>query len=119
MTLTAFIENIKTNGSVTFNETIAIITDNYDYKATEFTNGLNEDAVVNTAGTNEGSCKIFAFALLNHLTQQQTLNLFGDYYHVDVLQFPEGTDHANIRNFVKYGWDGISYSDKALTLRTK
>jgi hypothetical protein len=117
MSLTAFIEKIKNNAPVGFDETMAVITENYHYQPTEFSNGLNDDVVVSPAGTNEGSCKIFAFARLNGFDQQQTLNLFGDYYRVDVLNNPNGTGHANIRNFMKYGWDGISFKSEPLTAK--
>jgi hypothetical protein len=117
MSLASFIEKVKNNENVSFNDTIMIITDNYDYQATEFSNGLNEQLLVNQEGTNEGSCKIFAFAQLNQFDQQQTLNLFGDYYRQDVLNDPDGTGHRNIRNFMKYGWDGIQFNGVALTAK--
>ena len=114
MTLAVFIEKIHSHTPVTFNETIAIISDNYHYMPTEFSNGLAEHLLVNEAGTNEGSCKIFAFAALHELDQQQTLNLFGDYYRLDVLNDPQGTGHQNIRNFMADGLAGISFKGKAL-----
>lgn len=117
MSLASFIEKIKNNVPVSFDETIAIITENYHYQATEFSNGLNEPLLINKAGTNEGSCKIFSFAQLNRLDQQQTLNLFGDYYRLDVLNDPNGKGHQNIRNFMQYGWDGIRFVGVALTAK--
>jgi len=30
------------------------------------------------------------------------------------LKNPEGTDHQNIRNFMKSGWDGITFDQNAL-----
>ena len=114
MSLTAFIDKIKHNSPVSFDETIAVISENYHYQATEFSNGLNEQRLVNPAGSNEGSCKIFAFAQLNGLDPQQTLNLFGDYYRIDVLTDPHGTSHQNIRNFMQYGWAGIDFNGVAL-----
>jgi len=116
MSLASFLEKIKNNVPVSFEETIAVITENYQYKATEFSNGLNADTLVNKAGTNEGSCKIFAFAKIHQLDQQQTLNLFGDYYRLDVLNNLQGTGHQNIRNFMKYGWAGICFKGEALTV---
>jgi hypothetical protein len=115
MSLALFLEKINTNVAVSFNETIAVIAENYQYQATEFSNGLNENILVNKAGSNEGSCKIFAFAKIHQLDQQQTLNLFGDYYLLDVLNDPKGTGHQNIRNFMKYGWKGICFKGEALT----
>ena len=116
MSLASFIEKTNNNIPVSFDETIAVITENYQYQATEFSNGLNEDTVINKAGTNEGSCKIFAFAKIHQLDQQQTLNLFGDFYRQDVLNDPQETGHQNIRNFMKYGWAGICFKGEALTV---
>jgi len=100
---------------ITFQETISIIDEFYHYTPTEFTNGLNDELIINQAGSNEGSCKIFAFALMHNFDSKQTLNCFGDYYRVDVLQNPDDEDHANIRTFIKYGTQGIRFLDNALT----
>lgn len=117
MSLTTFLEKIKRPETVSFNETIAVITEHYDYQPTTFSNGLGEHQLINEAGQNEGSCKIFAFAEINQLNQQQTLNLFGDYYRQDVLNDPNGSGHQNIRNFMSYGWTGISFHGVALTAK--
>ena len=114
MTQTEFLQKIKDNKDISFNETITVITENYAYIPTEFNNGLDESQLINAAGTNEGSCKIFAFAQINQLTPQQTLNLFGDFYRIDVLEDPDGTGHQNIRKFMQYGWEGIRFSEQAL-----
>lgn len=102
---------------IVFAELMQLIADQYDYSPTLFTNGIEADCVTNEAGTNEGSCKLFAFAKLNQLNKTQTLLCFGEYYRVDVLLNPEGSDHANIRTFMKYGWDGIKFSGNALTVK--
>lgn len=109
------IENLLTQikqapDTVTFQQTMATVEQYYIYTPTAFTNG----DVVNAAGSNEGSCKLFAFAQLQQLTQAQTLACFGDYYRKDVLDNPEGSDHANIRNFMVSGWGGISFEAPAL-----
>ncbi|WP_076418217.1 HopJ type III effector protein [Colwellia sp. UCD-KL20] len=95
---------------VSFNDVINTIAENYQYTPTSFSNG----SIVNEAGTNEGSCKIFAFAKLHQLSQEQTLACFGKYYREDVLKHPEGNDHGNIRNFMISGWNGIVFSGDAL-----
>ena len=118
MSITTFINKVKTNQTVSFDDTMNIINEHYHYTPTTFSNGLGNNSVTNAAGSNEGSCKIFAFAQLNQLDQQQTLNLFGDFYHQDVLNVPNGNDHQNIRNFMQYGWEGIQFSE-ANTLRLK
>lgn len=51
---------------------------------------------------------------MNNLSEKDTLALFGDFYRNDVLQNPEGEDHQNIRNFIKYGWNGIQFTEDAL-----
>jgi hypothetical protein len=117
MSLQTFIEKIKNNVPVSFNETMSIISNYYDYRPTEFCNGLSDDQLINKAGTNEGSCKIFAFAKIHGLNQQQTLELFGDYYRLDVLNNPTGTNHQNIRNFMRTGWEGIRFNSEALAAR--
>jgi hypothetical protein len=114
MKLTKFLQKIKNNEHVSFDETIAVITENYEYSPSEFKNGLNDKQLINAAGTNEGSCKIFSFAQINQLNQQQTLGLFGDYYRKDVLDVPTGTGHQNIRNFMQHGWEGLAFTQQAL-----
>ena len=118
MPLNTFINTVKSNQKVSFDQTMAIINKHYDYTPTSFTNGLGQNSANNAAGTNEGSCKIFAFAQLNQLDQQQTLKLFGDFYHQDVLNDPKGSSHQNIRNFMQYGWEGIQFNSEN-TLRLK
>ncbi|WP_294240139.1 HopJ type III effector protein [uncultured Chryseobacterium sp.] len=103
----------KSADDIQFNDVIAFIDEHYDFTPTKFTNGN----AVNEAGQNNGSCKVFSFAQLNDLSQQQTLNLFGEFYREDVLKNPEGTDHQNIRNFMQTGWEGISFEGKALERR--
>lgn len=111
-----FIEQLnKAADSITFSQTIETIESEYNYTPARFTNGKGENSAVNEAGTNEGSCKIFAFALLNKLSETQTLQCFGDYYRLDVLQNPQANDHANIRNFMHHGWDGIQFESEALS----
>ncbi len=105
---------LKEPDSIEFDRVMETITANYRYKPTRFTNGSGENVVINEAGTNEGSCKIFAFARLAELNEEQTLACFGKYYRDDVLQHPDATDHANIRTFMTYGWNGIHFDGKAL-----
>ncbi len=100
--------------SIEFDIVMDVIQENYHYQETEFRNGLGETAVLNQAGTNEGSCKIFSFAQINKLSVEQTLACFGSFYREDVLLNPNGNDHQNIRNFIKNGWAGISFKNTAL-----
>ena len=118
MSINSFIEKTKSDASnVSFDETIAVITEHYNYTPTTFTNGVEGDSITSEAGANEGSCKIFAFAKLNGLDQDQTLACFGKYYREDVLQHPDGSDHGNIRTFMRHGWDGIQFGGEALSAK--
>ena len=115
MTIDELIEKINTRADlIDFSEVIETIDTCYRYTPTRFSNGEGSNAVINEAGTNEGSCKIFAFAKLNHLNEKQTLACFGKYYREDVLGHPDNDDHANIRNFTLYGWQGIVFEGEAL-----
>lgn len=100
--------------TIDFKEVISYIDEHYDFKPTKFTNGNT----VNEADQNNGSCKIFSFAKLNDLSKEETLALFGAFYRDEVLQNPDGTDHQNIRNFMEFGWDGISFEGEALRRRS-
>jgi hypothetical protein len=112
MNIDSFLENLNnTPQETTFAETIAVIGDNYNFAPTAFENGL----LHNAAGENSGSCKIFSFAELQKLSKEATLYCFGTYYREEVLGDPKGTNHQNIRNFMKSGWDGIAFYGEALT----
>jgi hypothetical protein len=114
MSTTSFLEKLKsTPEAVTFAETIAVIEENYTFTPTAFQNGLQHNA----AGENSGSCKLFAFAKLQQLTETETLACFGAYYSEEVLGDPNGTNHQNIRNFMKTGWSGIQFEGEALQLK--
>jgi len=115
MTHNDLLNTIKTQPEhVEFDQVINTINQHYTYSPTRFTNGVDGDIVINEVGTNEGSCKIFAFAQLNQLNKEETLACFGHYYRDDVLANPQGSDHGNIRRFMQYGWDGIHFDSQAL-----
>ena len=115
MTVEELIEKINTApDSIDFATVIRTIDEAYEYTATRFHNGPGDSTTTSEAGTNEGSCKIFAFGRLNKLDEKQTLACFGEYYREDVLNHPENDDHANIRNFMRYGWKGIRFEGEAL-----
>ena len=114
MTITSFLQKLKqTPSAITFPETIAAIEENYDFTPTAFENGTQHNAT----GENSGSCKLFAFAQLQNLSQAETLACFGAYYFEEVLVNPVGTNHQNIRNFMKTGWEGIRFEGEALILK--
>ena len=115
MTVDELIKKINTEpDSIDFTEVIYTIEKTYHYTPTRFVNGTGNKAATNEAGTNEGSCKIFAFGKLNNLNEKQTLACFGKYYREDVPGHPDDDDHANIRNFMLYGWEGIEFEGEAL-----
>ena len=111
MQISEFINKLNTQAeSINFEDTMAVIDANYNFTPTAFRNGDTQNATEQ----NNGSCKVFAFAQLNNLTEELTLQCFGDYYRKDVLQNPQGSDHQNIRNFIKTGWAGIKFEDSPL-----
>lgn len=114
MPIKALLQQLQTSPeSIVFNDVMAAIDDSYLFSPTAFTNGDTHNA----AGANNGSCKLFSFAKLQQLDQADTLALFGDYYRTDVLKHPDGNDHANIRNFMQFGWPGIEFEGQALSLK--
>ena len=94
------IQQLKDN-SLTFKEVIGFIETYYQHQPAAFRNG---DAY-NEATQNQGSAKVFAFAQTNGLSKEDTLYLFAEHYRA-VLNTPDGTDHQNIRQFMKHGWNG-------------
>ena len=115
-TIKKIIHQIKNNPeTIEFQDIIKVIDNSYKYLPTRFINGPSDDNVINEAGENEGSCKIFSFAKINKLNEEQTLNCFGEYYRSDVLKNPDASDHANIRTFIKYGWKHVNFDKHALT----
>ena len=89
---------------IEFKDVIAFIDDQFTFTPTAFTNGKVE----NQANQNNGSCKLLALGKYLALTDNQTLALFGSYYRDDVLGNPDGSDHANIRQFMQSGAAGVT-----------
>ena len=92
-----------------FNEVMTLIDELYEFRPTAFVNGDQS----NEAGENSGSCKVLSFAILNSLTEEQTLLLFGQFYR-DVKATPEADDHQNIRQFMLHGFSGLKFDSDAL-----
>ena len=93
--------------AIDFEQTMAVIEAEFVYTPIAFSCG----EVVSTDEQNQGSAKIFSFAKLQELSAEDTLELFGRFYREDVLKNADGSDHGNIRNFMKTGWDGVSFPD--------
>ena len=117
-TLDNLLKLLKSNPQmIEFQDVMTTIAEHYDYTPVQFSNGTEDDLLINHARENEGSCKIFAFAKLHDLSEKETLACFGKYYRQDVLQHPEGKDHLNIRTFMKHGWHGIQFEAPPLSLK--
>ena len=84
----------------------------YEFTPVAFSNG----SMHNRAGEAVRSCKLYTFARLHHLTEQQTLTCFGEHYR-EVLAEPEGTNHMTIRIFMLQGWSGLSFDGMPLKPR--
>lgn len=96
--------------TITFENTISIIEQVYTFTPSSFVNGN----ITNDKNQNNGSCKIFAFAKDQQFSKEETLACFGEFYTKDVLGNPAGNDHQNIRNFMRYGWEGIKFDSSPL-----
>lgn len=107
--LTTLLKKLKDN-SLSFKEVIEFIETHYHYQPAAFRNG----ELRNEATQNQGSAKVFSFALLNKLDKADTLYLFAEHYQ-SVVNNPGGTDHQNIRQFMINGWQGINFEGTALT----
>ena len=113
MTLSSLLEAIYANSStLEFTKVLDAIDSEFDFTPTPFING----SLNNPADQNQGSCKIFSFANQAGLSESQTLLLFAEHYRA-VLANPDGEEHANIRQFMKTGWNGVSFASKPLQKR--
>ena len=113
MTIREFKTKLKTTPTaISFKETMQVFEDHYNFNPTVFTNG----DTINNAGENNGSCKLFAFAMHQEFTKEETLLCFGEHYQ-SVLEDKNGTSHQNIRNFMKTSFKGLSFENEALTLK--
>jgi hypothetical protein len=60
-------------------------------------------------GVGENSDPVRYFLELQKLSKERHCTA-GTYYREEVLVDPKGTNHQNIRNFIKSGWDGIAFT---------
>lgn len=109
--LQLLLEKLKQH-QLSFNQVIDFINNYYWHQPTAFKNGNT----YNEALQNQGSARVFEFAQLNNLNEEDTLCLFAEHYQ-SVLENLDGTDHQNIRQFMQHGWQGIYFEGQAL--RTK
>lgn len=110
MTQEAYLEELRSGAQMDFDALMVLINDNFNYTPASFTNG----DLQNAADENQGSAKLFCFSAIHQLTQLEVLHCFGQYYQ-EVLDNPEGDSHANIRNFITYGWEGLKFESPVLT----
>lgn len=89
-------------GTANFAQVLGFIERHFTYTPMPFING----ELHNAAGENEGSCKVFGLAQICGLDKLSTLKLFAEHYQA-VKDEPKGTNHANIRNFSFFGWQGF------------
>jgi hypothetical protein len=114
MHLDDFLQQLRSSPeSIEFDTVMQLIDSLYDFTPTAFRNGV----LHNLAGENTGSCKLFAFANRHNLSESETLACFGQHYREDVLLNPGADTHSNIRNFMRYGWSGISFDTDPLTAK--
>src|SRR3954468_13052907 len=106
--IATLLTNLRTK-SIVFKDVLELIDTNYQHQPTAFKNG----ETYNEATQNQGSARVFAFAQLNNLDEEDTLYLFAEHYQ-SVLNNPNGTDHQNIRQFITHCWPGIVFEGQAL-----
>lgn len=117
MSIQAYLEQLRSNPEqLKFADLMTVIAQHYQYQATRFVNGIGADRVINEAGKNEGSCKLFAFAKSQQLSEQETLNCFAEIYRDDVIAQPDADNHHNIRRFMRDGWAGVTFDGEPLKL---
>lgn len=111
MTTIQLLEKLRSKALV-FTDVIAHIESIYNHSATGFTNGAQR----NEAEQNQGSAKVLAFAKIENLSKEETLELFAEHYQA-VLNTPEGIDHQNIRQFILNGWQGVAFDHEVLNVK--
>jgi hypothetical protein len=110
MTISEFKNKLQNEATtIDFKETIELIESNYNFTPSAFKNGELE----NQSTENQGSCKVFSFAIQEGLSKEETLACFGQYY-AEVVNDPNGTGHQNIRNFIRTGFEGLSFEKETL-----
>jgi len=101
-----FNANLEMSGEVTFEEFTEMVNEFFETQLLEFKNG----DLLNKQGENEGSAMVLSYSALSNFDKETTLKLWGQYYR-EVLADPKGDSHQNIRNFMKYGWEGVPFEN--------
>jgi len=110
-----YLEKIKSSEVVDFNEFIDLIEQEYNFTNIAFNNGN----LHNKNDENQGSAKVFCFALLHNLSKEQTLRCFSQHYASVLNSKAEDKTHLNIRNFIKSGFAGLQIDKQALSFKNK
>lgn len=114
MSLQDFVDRIYADvAQIQFDEAIEAIDANFEFTPVAFKCGDQH----NEAGTNIGSCKILSFSHAMNLPESVAVHLFGDYFRRDVAENRDGSDHPNIREFMRLGWRGVQFEKPALKPR--
>ena len=146
--LDSFLTTLKKEPTtIDFEQTMAAIEEGYDYSAVKFTCGELDSSAEQNQGSakifsfaklqklkKEATLELFGRFYRDDVRAQYVLEFgsarLSDWYVVghlpvcmicasaQVLKSPDGTDHGNIRNFMKTGWDGVSFPD-GLALKEK
>lgn len=109
MTQESYLEALRSGKQMDFDDLMALIDEHFDYTPASFVNG----DLQNADNENQGSAKLFCFGAIHQLTQLEVLHCFGQYYQA-VLADSKGNSHANIRNFITYGWAGLKFDSPVL-----
>jgi len=100
-----------------FDRFIALIDSIFETHPVEFHNGIinhgetattsaSYTTLINEAGSNLWSLKVFAFAIMMGYTASQALSLFGEHYN-DVIEDPNSGRHLNIEQVYKHWLWGV------------
>jgi len=108
MTTNQLLQQVKEH-QIIFKDVLNHIESLYEYTPTAFANGMLQ----NFETENQGSAKVLYFAHLEKLSEKDTLALFAEHYE-NVLHNPEADAHQNIRQFIKNGWEGVSFQGTVL-----
>jgi len=111
MTTTNILNSLRLK-KIQFKDVLSHIEELYTYSPSAFINGEQKNAI----DENQGSARVLYFAKINNLSADDTLLLFAEHYDA-VLSTPAGTDHQNIRQFQKNGWNGVSFDSTVLQLK--
>jgi len=107
------VKNILTGiaaGELNFSAVLAFIDEQYTHTPTAFKNGDQ----YNNVSENQGSARVLYYAHLNNLSKEQTLSLFAEHYQ-NVLDNPGASNHQNIRQFMRNGWNGVTFEGVVLS----